>query len=40
MFSMMPDTMVMPILCEKVVKVPVERDDVIKVTNIKINKLS
>ena len=30
---MMPDTMVMTILCENGVNMPVDRDDVITVTN-------
>ena len=31
----MPDTTVMPILCENGVEVPFDRDDVIKVTKVK-----
>ena len=40
MFSMMLDTMVMFILSEKDVEVSVDRDDVIKVTKIKVDRLS
>ena len=36
MFLWMPDTMVMTILCENGVKMPVDRDNVIKVTNEKL----
>ena len=36
MFSMMPDTMVILILCPNGVKVPVDRGDVIGVTESKL----
>ena len=40
MFLRMPDTIVMPILCENGVEVPFDRDDVIKVTKILVSRLS
>ena len=36
MFLRMPDTVVIPILCQNGVKVPVDRDDVIGVTESKL----